>query len=511
MIKQETYKTGLASASELESVGIYLKARPATVLGDLVALSSSFQEPPNTNLPTMVLRSGMNRIQNSWTAEERAVNVEMMTVSYDKSSLHSLKIEALADDIAPFITSHLSHVRNTVAPLVTELTEKLQRFQETAKAIDPSTSFEIVECKVPEFLLDDSFVSGGLENYDTSSVDYPYETRCINNQMAENLGINWHDSVKMAEFLNVGNDRLNKMIFEWISTLPEGFMDKTFHSTFADYEDDKYKPDWKFNLPGKHGSQTNIYHSLNVLTASFLISSSIMRVTKGVKLMGVEKIRDQARKVLDYCGGMINRHLRTITRQVTGNVMVNEVDTGARKAYVHEPVYAAWLQKGGSPDAILGMIASGQVYHDVQAIDEASAKLMRSWSAYVTLSQTEVRQDLRNRLVTYIKSEVLHGLNDLTPIEVEYANGDQNFRQKVAAHIEKEIERLGHRITEDLAHTALHLIAKARFFYTSAYTILSQMEEVSKHSPDIDPREAALLATITYIGEYFENQLVVER
>lgn len=58
----------------------------------------------------------------------------MTQSGYDNTSQHSLKIEALADDIVPFITSHLSHARNTVAPIVTDLTEKLFKFKESAQA-----------------------------------------------------------------------------------------------------------------------------------------------------------------------------------------------------------------------------------------------------------------------------------------------------------------------------------------------------------------------------------------
>lgn len=511
MIKAGSYKAALATAKELDSIGIRLKARPTTVLGDLVTLSSSFQAPPDTNLPMVVLKPGMKRIMGDKTADERATDVEWTTQSgYDNTSQHSLKIEALADDIAPFITSHLSHARNTVAPIVTDLTEKLFKFKESAQAIDPSTTFEIISCSVPAFLLDDSFVANGLENYNTSSVDYPYDTRVISNALADNLNISWHDPVHIAEFLNVGNDRLNKMIFEWMATLPEGFMDKTFHGVFANYNDDKYPWDVKFMLPGAPGANVNMYHGLNVVTACYLIATSLMRVTKNAGTDG-EKIRMKAREVLDYAGGTINRYIRTITRQVSSNVLVNEIDTADRKAYVHEPVYSAWLEKGGRPETILGMIVSGTVYHDAQTIDEARDKLDRAWSGFVVLSQTDIRRDLQNRLIGYIKSEVLHGLNDLTDLEKEYANGDPNFRQKVAAKIDAEIKYLGHRITDDLAHTALHLVAKTRFFYTSAYSILSQMEEIAKHNPEIDPREAALLSTISYICEYFENQLVIER
>lgn len=77
MIKAGSYKAALATAKELDSIGIRLKARPTTVLGDLVTLSSSFQAPPDTNLPMVVLKPGMKRIMGDKTADERAQDVGM--------------------------------------------------------------------------------------------------------------------------------------------------------------------------------------------------------------------------------------------------------------------------------------------------------------------------------------------------------------------------------------------------------------------------------------------------
>lgn len=514
MITSGSYKAALASASELEAVNIHLKARSGTVLNDLVELSSSYSTVPEarTDLPSVVLRPGSNRSMEAQSVDDRAWFVEMVSKSSsDGSSLHSLKIEALADDIAPYVTAHLAHARNVVAPMVSELAEKLHKFRDTAKAIDPVTQFEIVSCKVPEFLLDETFISDGLENYASMNPKYPYDTRLIDMNTGMALGISFEDPVKTAEFMSVGNERLNKMIFDWVGTLEADYLDKVYHAVFANYTDNNLPFDYKFMLPGAPGSVVNIYQGLNIATASYLVASSILRVTRGLRTREMDGIREKAREVLDYAGATINRFLRTIARQVSTNILVNEIDTADRKAYVHEPVYEAWLAKGGRPETILGMIVSGQVVHDLEAVYDARDRLDRAWSSYVVMSQDDIRKDLTNRLADYIKSEVLHGLNDLTEQEKEYSANDTNYRLKVAARIEKEIMHLGHRLTEDLDHTALHLIAKARFFYTSAYQILMQMVEVSKHNPDIDPREAALLSTISYLGDYFENQLVIER
>jgi hypothetical protein len=188
-------------------------------------------------------------------------------------------------------------------------------------------------------------------------------------------------------------------------------------------------------------------------------------------------------------------------------VLVCELNTNARKAYVHEGLYNSWLNEGGSPEALLGMLVSGRPHYSLSAISENKDALCRAWEQYVSLSQASLCEEQRRRFTVYAEAEVLAGLSELSELEQEFLIEAPNHRDLVQKRVRAQIEHLAHRIMDDPLHTALHLVAKGRFGFTAAYDILQKMEQAAKENPEIDPREAALLAAVDYIGRYLAGMV----
>ena len=62
---------------------------------------------------------------------------------------------------------------------------------------------------------------------------------------------------------------------------------------------------------------------------------------------------------------------------------------------------------------------------------------------------------------------------------------------------------------ENIYKTARKLVCRARFYYTSSDKILAAIEEYTNSNPDIDPQEAALMATIEYVADFVAEQLTI--
>lgn len=500
MINKAAYLNAVMSARELDAAGISLQARPTSVLGELMDLSVSFQTTKTTELPALLVSNKLNRNALLLSDEERADSVVWNTSNHEESSQHSLKLAALADDIAPFITQHISHARNTVKPLVVELADKLRAYVVTARPVDPVSMFEIEQRAIPGLLMDESFLSSGLEAYEgisfgnlsiTLAVDVP------------------EDDSYYSSLVNLGNDRLNELVNAWLLGKGEDFIKRVFITNFTnsynelDFKRQKYSFFGENDLSGK-----NPYDVLDLSLAMYLICSRLFTDVVPAAGMSLSQYKAEVRVMIDVAGATIHRSLKAIQRQVQGQVLVSEAVISERKIVVNKALYQAWLQSGGSPEVLLGMLASGEVIYAVSAIESAKERLLRHWQNFVMLSQADVKAELRKRFLTYLEGEVLAGLVELTPLEQEYSKDHVNFRAQVGERLKAEIEHLSHRIMEDLDHTALHLIAKTRFYFTSAYSILSEMDNVSKENADIDPREAGLLSVIKYLAEYFEAQIV---
>lgn len=501
-IKETTYLNAAVSALELSASGVHLSANVSSPLGELLDLSVSCNQVKTTDAPAILMSPGFRQSAEPMSAEERARHVSYVTTGYQEESLHSLKMAAMAADIAPFIVAHIAHARNVVAPMVMELGGKLDKFLQSARPLDPSSTFEIDQRQIPSLVLDEAFLADGVENYDGIEVSwkgFPYEL----------------EVPETADFYRgltrLGSDRLNSLVDEWLATKEPEFIKRLYIANFSnsliDLSSVFQRGDYFLN--GEPGRSINPYDQLDIALGCFLISQRLFRdiqPTKGVSLI---EYKSAMRSVIDYAGSMLLRSIRTARRQLDGGVMVSEIVLSKKRVVVNKTLYRAWLESGGKPEALLGMVASGQVYYTVASIEEAKEKLIRQWQTYVMLSSADVKSEMDKRFTNYVMAEMAASLAELGQTEVDYAANYHDFKKRVMDNVAAELEHLGRRAMEDVFHTALHLVAKARFFYTSSYSILSEMNEVAKHNPDIDVREAALLSAINYFCEYVETQVKV--
>ena len=503
MINQATYLNAATVAKELADKNIYLQARPTSVLGELLDLSTSVLAENNTDLPRILVNPNTPNQIALRSAEERANAVQYTTGDYHEPSQHSLKLMALAEDLAPFITSHISHARNTVAPLVVDLSDKLQKYLDTAKPLDPVSLFEIEQRSLPALVVDESFQADGLEAY--AGTDAKYRS------FPHILDVPEEDSF-YQDLVNLGSNRLNGLVNDWLKTKDPSFIKAVYIVNFSNQLDalrtvngGSYEGLYSLGDPGVGN---NPYDTLDLSLAIYLIGTRLISNVVPAKGVSLVEYKSAMRSMIDYAGAQIHKSLKAVQRQHEANVLVTEAIISKKKIVVNKIIYRSWLESGGQPEVLLGMLASGEVHYAVGAIEEAKEKLLRQWANYVMLSQTNIKAEMHKRFRDYAENEVMMGLNELTDLEKEYAQNCVNFKDRVQALVNEEIEHLSHRLMDDVHHTALHLIAKARFFYTSAYSILNEMATVAKDNPNIDPREAALLSVISYVGEYFEEQIV---
>ena len=507
MIQKDNYLTALNVAQDLAARKINLTARPSTVLGELLDLSASCSTMKTTMPVTLTGNPSPNNQMLIRSPEDRAMDVECNTSIYNNDSQHDLKLQAMADDIAPFVTSHISFARNVVAPLVGDFSGKILKFLEVARPLDPVSQFNIRQRDIPEILQDESFLSSGLSNYQ------PKVPEWIN--FPRNLEVP-DDEAYYQNLVNVGNDRQNALIAKWLAPLGAGFVKAVYCRSFSDMEcRDDYTPKpggselqslFMLNDPGKY---SNPYDSMDHALAVYLIATRLIVEVQSVKGMSLLKYKEEMRAVIDYAGSIVMSGLAAAKRQVEGQVLVSEAVLSKKQITVNKPIYQAWLAAGGCPEVLLGMLVSGQVQYSVTGVDEVKDKLTRSWQNYVMLAQADIKGELRKRFASFVQAEALLSLDEQSETEKEYFVGKAGLKDKIAAKIIAELNCLGDAAIDNVYDTALRLVAKCRFFYTSAYQILREMEEVAKTNPGIDPREASLLSAITYLALYFDEQIEV--
>lgn len=508
MIKSSTYLNAVPLAREINAMGLTVTARSNTVLSMLNEASAGMfdaatADSSTTNLP-YVLGNPKLAQQMHRTANERADDVAYATSDTNESSEHSKIVLQVADQISPYITSHLSAARNMVAPLVIDLAEKLHRFV-TSKPIDPSSLFCINKRVVPLIVQDESFMSD-LEPYQNATASWT--------GFSKQLDIPDEDSFYEA-LVDVGNDRLNGLIQGWLGEKGLDFIKAVYALIFAqrwEYEQRYPQFDWReLSITHDPSRSDNLYHVMDMNLAVYLISTKLLSQVAPSSNYPLALYKEEMRHAADFAASHVWRVLKVLSRQHEQKMVVSGIDVLKKEITVHAALYEAYLANGGTPEVLLGMLVSGNRLFTMDAIQEQQEKLKTAWQQYVVLSQADIRQTITRQFLIYAKDEVIRGLDDLTPLEEEYALTYPQYKAKIANLVDAELKKLDHRAMEDIDHTALHLIAKCRFYYTSAYAILYEMQVVARENPDIDPREAALLSTIKYLAEYFADQIYVTK
>lgn len=499
-ISETGYLNAAMAAKELASRGIHLSVAPSSVLGELLELSASWISPKTTNMAAILSNPGVQSGNFSEPAECRASNTNAITRDNVEQSQHSLKIAALADDIAPFVLSHCSFARNVVTPLVVDLAGKMEKYAATSKPLDPVSKFEIFEGVIPELALDESFLSGGLEQYRGLDVQWSYSNLCLVAPAEEEY---------YSGLMQLSSERLNELVAKWLRTQEEEFVKKVFVANFCAGGGD-LTIDYSPYVVGR--SSVGPYERMNVALVCYILANRVYTdVQPTTGSMSLTEYKSAVRQLIDYAGSEATKALSLISRQMENGVMVTEATLSKKCVVVHQPLYRAWLQSGGKPEVLLGMLVGGQVTYAVSAIEESKEQLLRQWQTYVTLTQADLKAEAHKRFREYVIWEMSNSLSELTESEIEFGGHSGDLKKHIMDRVTAEVEHLSHRLMDDFYHTALHLVAKGRFYYTSAYDILSEMVQVSKDNAEIDPREAVLLSTITYLASYNVAQILVTK
>lgn len=516
MIRQTTYFNAANFARKLEASNQVLRAKDSTPVSELIDLSASCfttreannamfhpNRVANQRLHSALTGGPVTQLTEQDRANEVFLNTTMNFKEGQSETQHSLKIDALATDLAKFIQAHISHARTVVKPLVLDLLAKMDEYQRSAKPEEPAGRFCIEQGQVPAVLLDETFLAMGLENY----VGVKKDPARFPAAMAK--------PESLMEIINLGNERLNKMVQAWLQEKDPQFLEFVFIHEFGAYVD-LAQPQWKNfkekyrSLSQYHTEPASVYDRLDVALATYLLSTGLMEHVQKTPL-SLTDYRSHLRKVIDYAGVSVLRCMATINGQIQSQIMVTYAEPSKYRMAVHKEIYQAYLTEGGCPEALLGMLVSGEVTYLKKIIHEKKEPLCRFWENYLMLAESGIRKTYLENFRQFVINTVLNSMEELTESEKEFTQNVPDLKSKVFELLKAELTKIDHRLIEDLPHTALHAVAKCRFYYTSAYTILNGIQEVSKQNPEIEVREAATLSAIAYLAEYYATQLSLER
>ena len=412
-------------------------------------------------------------------------------------SAYPAAINTLVDQIAPLVTAHVSHARNVVKPLVVSFAESYLEYMESAKIKDPGSMFEICKCSLPSILTDESFISELGWGKDTAPKMPSEFLRIPEGKMQADL----------IEMMLVGSARVDEQIKTWVASKDANWIETIWYSVFGQQE---YLPQ---NV--HHSGYTGCEYGFTAVEAAeyslavYLLARKIqMNIPEGLQ-MSLAKFDTLVTSIKDYAVSQLVKNLQKVASANSSKSLVLYYDEYNYRLYVNGDLYGQWLDAGNTPELLLGMISSGGVVKTIPEIDERADKFKRAWDNFCSLHNAK---EINNRhiyakqaLVTLFHQHLKHEV----PEEKEVRQKESNFMDTRLKKAEAFINEMTTTQLDDVFNVALHLVARIRFDYTSAFYILRDIDAVCKVNPEIDPREAATLATINYVGDYLADQIAV--
>jgi hypothetical protein len=473
MLRKASVLNAINVADTLRSKSLVTEARPGTILGELTAATVT---PAVTN-------SDPN---------EYATMVESMNDGLiNEPTTHDRRMDEIVPFLANSVTRHLSFARNVVQPAIDRFLELVNEYYRPQ--VVASESFNIVAKSLPR-LSELSKLNESLMFYKNTRYPLPQTNLTFTG--------------------NVDNDKLLSLF-----VTGESDLDSAYRAFFKDNEEliqvvyDQVFKSPNFNQLGEYVTNTVTYDLIDSTTRLLIVYiiaekffDNVEDVAENVSL---SNYKDTMAAVRDYAGSNLYNQLQSIKAIVSANTLVITMDNAT--VTVYEPVYKKWLAAGNSQEALFGMLILKRNYSSTYLIDEHKAELEAAWFNHLSYSTNSIKLSNFNNLLDAfaLAYKALHTeyQNDAEKAAMStpdyYAVSDKLFNDEL-----KDVRMMD---LADMRSLALRLVAKSRYYYSSAYEILSALDNYCKDNENLDPREAALLATIEYVARYMAKQLTVSK
>lgn len=176
---------------------------------------------------------------------------------------------------------------------------------------------------------------------------------------------------------------------------------------------------------------------------------------------------------------------------------------------VDDRLYQEWLSKGGSVEAILGVLVSGKVseLRYVSMIDEKIPELVKAYERYRRVADLNWRANSFTRfkeVLSFTFNDLMQGLNES---EKTYIQANPSYVPTANARFEGYLSSLKNSDMDELDMVCMKLVCRTRFSYTDAESVLTFMDELSKADSSLSADEAASLAALKQISKYVLSQM----
>lgn len=473
-------------ADELAKAGIVLDVASGGALQELVGLALPVINYRQSDYVASPATGQQNHIQTPsiWSESIRAI----ILGKPGDMNLYGTLLDSCIHEYGKRLKAHIAYARGVVAPLAVSFAEAYLKYGEERLCVNPAREFEIEYVDACPAYTDSAF--NDLFNRYGSAKDLPPEKK---------LELGTKNYEELLEMLSVGNARIDKLIIEWASKLPEGTLVNTWNRFFTAMTD--------YSI-FQSVSSLSVIDKSNIMILAHLFARTILEKTEQTDLP-LGKYEERVKQYLQWSGVGYLNSLGRLEQMSKSKTIV--LETSSRHATILGKNYQEWLSQGGSPEIILGMLADGTICTTAASINENAARYRRAWENFETLQASFELSQIEKRKRQFLIEEFARSYSQYDSIESEYMSNNPGHREKVIKEVKKYVDSLrSSQLDAELAHdVSLEIVAGRRFSFTASMQILEDIKNVSKINPDADPRESALLAAVNYLSDFIYTMLSV--
>lgn len=467
-----------------------------TILQDLVSASSPVL---GDDLPSFVNKEADNSLGH--TAEELYINAVDTVVNGDTvdgiPTDWANRLDGYVADISKLVSQHLSYARNVVQPAVKEMADEIIRLKELYSNKSPSSGFDIQVLSIADVLRDDSFLDM-IKNYRGHNPIRPKNTVVTIKGMTPE---------ELKSFISTGMKRVDESISEWLLTEDSDLLSRIWTGFFSN-EGATARP-LSFDLIEAANPITRANYAL----AYYLVANAFMNKPEE-GLEGTRHSLSEAKALIsdhvNYAGTLLAQTLNQVAAHERTGVLVVAANKRHKTIAVNRKLYEEWLNDPEDNDVLLGMLVSNDSHYTIAKLNENAKRYRTEWHNYITVFQAHERNRVKNDLSSGILDSFVRSLSNKDEVEAEYAQQHSDLNDRLYKEAQKVIEDLCDKLIDDPYETALCLVAGVRFHFTPAEQILRDIQKAYDINPEVEVREAALLATINYVSDYLAFQIGVK-
>lgn len=412
---------------------------------------------------------------------------------------HNRVVDSLSEQIAEYVKAHVDFARNTVNPQVKVIDEAIDRHLQTFKTPRAIDSVRLVEYDIPSILKDEMFLK------ELS----PFENRpLVPAERVLNLPVKAAEEVR--NHLLTGQKDFDEEILTWSTHLSDDVLSTVWLSFFSRAASVGSRFIEASQLTGY-----SIPERLDIGLSVYLICNSLktnVESTEGsVSLPEYNRLLTQAQ---EWAASLMTGLLKTLSAYQKAGTLVVYSSSTTKTVVVLSSVYEKFLQEGGTPEAVLGLMTSNQPRMITVSSQILSQKkdLEMSWASYETY-YTALQA---NKSIEYFRDFLMMTLRSMItgssiPSLVEYKTENAGYEAQALKLLKTYVDGLKMGSMQEPRQVSLYLGAQVLYYYTDAYKILSGIQEAAQANPSIDVREAALLSTVAYVADYLADQIALAK